>query len=75
MPMDGGAIPVQSTLFWDSVTKSRHVSVQQFVSLAQISERATGQSPEQLDKEFRDIRNTFNGRYVRLYAACDKPGF
>ncbi|EIM90298.1 uncharacterized protein STEHIDRAFT_129136 [Stereum hirsutum FP-91666 SS1] len=33
------------------------------------------QSLEQLRTEFRDIRNTFNSRYVRLYGACDKHGF
>lgn len=36
---------------------------------------AKGQSPDQLKQEFTDIRNNFNGRYVRLYGACDNPGF
>jgi hypothetical protein len=34
-----------------------------------------GQSKSQLQKDFADIRNNFNSRYVRLYGACDKPGF
>lgn len=35
----------------------------------------SGQSPGQLNAEFADIRNTFNGRYVRLYGFCDNDGF
>lgn len=34
-----------------------------------------GQSREQLHKEFKDIRNHFKSRYVRLYGACDREGF
>ena len=34
-----------------------------------------GQSASQLQKEFKDIRETYNGRYVRLYGACDNAGF
>lgn len=37
--------------------------------------QSTGQSPDQLKKEFKDIRNHFNSRYVRLYGACDRKGF
>ncbi|KAI0266830.1 glycoside hydrolase superfamily [Gloeopeniophorella convolvens] len=33
------------------------------------------QSLSQLQKEFADIRNNYNGRYVRLYGACDRNGF
>jgi len=33
------------------------------------------QSLSQLQKDFADIRNTFNGRYVRLYGDCENPGF
>ncbi|KAH9481874.1 hypothetical protein JR316_0006404 [Psilocybe cubensis] len=33
------------------------------------------QSLSTLTKEFKDIRNTFNGRYVRIYSACDREGF
>ncbi|KAL0945462.1 hypothetical protein HGRIS_000951 [Hohenbuehelia grisea] len=33
------------------------------------------QSFSKLKKEFTDIRNTFNGRYVRIYGACDRKGF
>ncbi|KAH7888404.1 glycoside hydrolase superfamily [Phlebopus sp. FC_14] len=33
------------------------------------------QSASQLKKDFLDIRKTFNGRYVRLYGACDNSGF
>jgi len=35
----------------------------------------TGQSASTLKSEFQDIRNRFNGRYVRLYGACDRNGF
>ncbi|TFY83010.1 hypothetical protein EWM64_g1003 [Hericium alpestre] len=35
----------------------------------------TGQSLQQLQKEFKDIRNNFPSRYVRLYGACDRKGF
>jgi hypothetical protein len=34
-----------------------------------------GQSLSQLQKDFANIRNNFNGRYVRLYGACDREGF
>ncbi|PFH50905.1 glycoside hydrolase family 17 protein [Amanita thiersii Skay4041] len=33
------------------------------------------QSLDQLKAEFRDIRNHFHSRYVRLYGACDRDGF
>lgn len=33
------------------------------------------QSKSKLTKEFKDIRNTFDGRYVRIYGACDRDGF
>lgn len=33
------------------------------------------QSLSQLQREFADIRNNFNGRYVRLYGGCDREGF
>ncbi|KAI9442198.1 hypothetical protein H4582DRAFT_2054704 [Lactarius indigo] len=33
------------------------------------------QSLSQLQKEFADMRNNFNSRYVRLYGACDREGF
>jgi exo-beta-1,3-glucanase (GH17 family) len=33
------------------------------------------QSLSQLKKEFKDIRETFKGRYVRLYGTCDNKGF
>ncbi|KAK0226693.1 glycoside hydrolase superfamily [Armillaria fumosa] len=29
----------------------------------------------QLQSEFTDIRQKFNGRYVRIYGACDREGF
>ena len=35
----------------------------------------TGQTPEQLHREFADIRYHFNSRYVRLYGACDRADF
>lgn len=34
-----------------------------------------GQSLDQLTREFQDIRQRFNSRYVRLYGACDREGF
>ncbi|TFK73289.1 hypothetical protein BDN72DRAFT_762040 [Pluteus cervinus] len=33
------------------------------------------QSLTQLKREFKDIRQTFNGRYVRLYGFCDNQGY
>lgn len=33
------------------------------------------QSLPQLRREFKDIRETYNGRYVRIYSVCDKKGF
>lgn len=33
------------------------------------------QSASQLKKDFLNIRNKFNGRYVRLYGTCDNKGF
>ncbi|TEB27089.1 B-(1-6) glucan synthase [Coprinellus micaceus] len=33
------------------------------------------QSLSTLKKEFADIRNQFNGRYVRLYGFCDQSGY
>ena len=37
--------------------------------------RCAGQTPDQLQKDFADIRNIFLSRYVRLYGACDREGF
>ncbi len=34
-----------------------------------------GPSLAQLQKDFADIRYTFNSRYVRLYGVCDNAGF
>ena len=34
-----------------------------------------GQSANTLQSEFNEIRNKFNGRYVRLHGACDLNGF
>ncbi|KAH8108086.1 glycoside hydrolase superfamily [Cristinia sonorae] len=33
------------------------------------------QSRDQLHREFADIRQNFNSRYVRLYGFCDRKGF
>ncbi|KAI0051806.1 glycoside hydrolase family 17 protein [Auriscalpium vulgare] len=33
------------------------------------------QSLSQLQREFADMRNTFNSRFVRLYGSCDRKGF
>ena len=35
----------------------------------------SGQSRQTLKNHFKDIRQNFQGRYVRLYGACDRPGF
>ena len=34
-----------------------------------------GQSLSKLRSEFSNIRQNFNGRYVRLYGSCDRKGF
>lgn len=34
-----------------------------------------GQSREQLNADFRDIRQKFNSRYIRLYGFCDNEGY
>ncbi|KAH6909232.1 B-(1-6) glucan synthase [Coprinopsis sp. MPI-PUGE-AT-0042] len=33
------------------------------------------QSLDTLKREFKDIRTRFNGRYVRIYGACDQSGY
>lgn len=33
------------------------------------------QSQKTLNREFLDARNRFNSRYIRLYGACDTPGY
>jgi len=33
------------------------------------------QSLAELKKDFQNIRTKFNGRYIRLYGACDKQGY
>lgn len=35
----------------------------------------TGQSLEQLNTDFRNIRQKFNSRYIRLYGFCDNEGY
>ncbi len=35
----------------------------------------SGQSLEVLKKEFSNIRNKYNGRYIRLYGACEQNGY
>jgi hypothetical protein len=58
--------------------KSRLVSRLLFTFLACRPDKnvcPSGQSKSKLQKEFADIRKTFNSRYVRLYGACDKDGF
>lgn len=34
-----------------------------------------GQNKAKLQKEFKDMKQTFNSRYVRLYGACDNKGY
>lgn len=33
------------------------------------------QSQEQLTREFKDARETFDSRYIRLYGTCDQEGY
>lgn len=33
------------------------------------------QGLDQIKREFKDIRTRFNGRYIRMYGFCDRPGF
>jgi len=33
------------------------------------------QEPDQLDREFADIRNNYKGRYIRLYGFCDNANY
>jgi len=33
------------------------------------------QSLSKLKREFKDVRNSFDGRYIRMYGACDRTGF
>ena len=40
-----------------------------------ISTNRPGQSVAELQNDFINIRNTFNGRYVRIYGFCDRNGF
>jgi len=44
------------------------------VPLADVSVHA-GQSKSKLNSEFADIRKRFNGRYIRLYGACDRANY
>lgn len=42
---------------------------------AWFSESHLGQSVTELIDDFKNIRQTFHGRYIRLYGACDRQGF
>lgn len=67
----------QSMLLWDSVTRSLNAC---FINkcdscLLTFIPWHAGQSLSKLRSEFLDIRQKFNGRYVRLYGSCDRKGF
>ncbi|KAF9558839.1 glycoside hydrolase [Agrocybe pediades] len=62
------AVPSSTSGWWCSYS-----SEYAFVGISY--EVTACQSFTTLRKEFKDIRNTFNGRYVRLYGACDRKGF
>ncbi|OBZ68223.1 hypothetical protein A0H81_11811 [Grifola frondosa] len=61
-------MPLDNTNWWcDAGTEYAFVGFSYEVTACQ--------SREQLVSEFKDIRNHFNSRYVRLYGACDRDGF
>ncbi|KDR78677.1 hypothetical protein GALMADRAFT_1364959 [Galerina marginata CBS 339.88] len=62
------SVPSSTTNWWcDYSTEYAFVGISYEVTNCQ--------SLETLKKEFKDIRQTFKGRYVRLYGACDRTGF
>ncbi|OJT09269.1 hypothetical protein TRAPUB_14266 [Trametes pubescens] len=62
------SLPVDNSLWWcDPATEYAFVGFSYEVTACQ--------SRQQLHKEFRDIRQHFNSRYVRLYGFCDREGF
>lgn len=75
MPMSGGAAPKPSMLSWGSVTKFLNVRRLSSPLWCRETQVISGQGPKQLDEGFKDIRQNFHGRYVRLYGACDKHGY
>lgn len=64
----GGAILHLNTHSLGSATKLQLVSIL-LMPLRRSIIALAGQSAEQLQQEFRDIRVRFNSRYVRLYGA------
>ena len=72
--MTGGVLWTPSTPSWVSVTRLLHVRLRTLAVYLQ-TDVISGQSPSQLNAEFADIKYNFNGRYVRLYGACDNDGF
>lgn len=50
-------------------------SLTSFTPLWLISTNRPGQSASKLQNDFTNIRNAFDGRYVRIYGFCDLSGF
>ena len=71
----GGVALPQNMPSLDLAMKSPLVRLFSSTNLTRNFTMFTGQSLQQLKKEFADMRNTFNSRYVRLYSACDRKGF
>ena len=71
----GGVLWTPSMRSWVSVTRLLNVRLPCLAVYLLQTKVISGQSPSQLNAEFADIRNNFNGRYVRLYGACDNDGF
>jgi hypothetical protein len=71
----GGVVLPQNMPFLDLAMKSLLVRPFSSTNRNRNLTPSPGQSLQQLKKEFADMRNTFNSRYVRLYGACDDNGF
>lgn len=71
----GGAALPQNMPFLDLAMKSLLVRLFSSTTRTRDPTSSVGQGLPQLEKDFADIRNTFNSRYVRLYGACDREGF
>ena len=71
----GGVALPQNMPSLDLAMKSLLVRLFSSTNLTRNCTPPAGQSLQQLKKEFGDIRNTFNSRYVRLYGVCDREGF
>ena len=74
LTVGGAAIP-QNMPFLDLAMKSLLVRLFSSTTHTRDPTLSVGQSLQQLKKDFANMRNTFNSRYVRLYGACDREGF